>query len=267
MPELSETPWKTPWLLRLTVGAHAAAAATLAMAPSTWPWVGSALLANHATICGAVMTPRSRLLGPNLSRLTPDPHPRVALTFDDGPDPDVTPVVLDLLDDYGACATFFCIGRRAEEYPGIVSEIIARGHHVENHTYRHPKSFAFFGPRAQEAEVERAQDVLAELSGRRPRWFRAPAGFRNIWLGRILHDRGLRLASWTRRGYDTVEREPARVARRLLTGLGPEDVLLLHDGSAARDRNGRPVVLEALPRLLDEVTARDWQTAFLPSRS
>jgi len=261
------TPWRTPPLLRLTAGVHAAGAAALALSPSSWPLVAAALIANHAAVCGTVMTPKSRLLGPNLSRLPPDAKGRVALTFDDGPDPEVTPAVLDLLAERRARATFFCIGRRAEEHPELVQEIVARGHRVENHTYRHPRAFAFYGPRSQAAEVDRAQDVLEETAGRRPQWFRAPAGFRNVWLGRILHERGLRLASWTRRGYDTVDGNPSRVARRLLSRLSSGDVALLHDGSVARAPGGRPVVLEVLPRLLDVVAARGLSTDFLPAES
>lgn len=255
--------WKPPLLLRCTVGAHAAAAIGVALAPSAWPWIGGALLANHALVCGAVISPRSRLLGPNLSRLPADRQDQVALTFDDGPDPRVTPRVLDLLAAYDARATFFCIGRRAEEHPELIREIVARGHRVENHSYRHTKVFAFLGPRSQADEVDRAQDVLQELAGRRPTFFRAPAGFRNVWLDRILARRGLRLASWTRRGYDTADRRPARVARRLVRGLATGDVLLLHDGSGARDSNGRPVALGALPRILEEIAARGYGTAFL----
>lgn len=265
MGEARPTSGKRPLLLRLTAGAHAVAAVGLAVAPAKWPLVGGVLLANHAVVCGAIMSPRSRLLGPNLSRLPPAAEDRVALTFDDGPDPEVTPRVLDLLGTHGARATFFCIGRRAERHPELVAEIVARGHRVENHTYQHTKTFAFYGPRAQAAEVDRAQAILGSLAGCRPCFFRAPAGFRNVWLDRILAHRGLRLASWTRRGYDTVDRRPARVSRRLLQGMAPGDILLLHDGSSARDHGGRPVVLEVLPRLLDELAARGWGTALLPT--
>lgn len=267
-------PWKPAPLLQVTAGAHVAGAVALGLVPSAWPLVLGTLAINHAVVCGAVMSPRSRLLGPNLSRLPPaasasDPSrsagARVALTFDDGPDPQVTPKVLDLLAEGDARGTFFCIGQRAEEHPGLVAEIVSRGHRVENHTYRHAKTFAFFGPRTQAAEVDRAQEVLEDLAGRRPVFVRAPAGFRNIWLDRILHRRGLRLASWSRRGYDTVDGRPERVARRVLRGLSPGDVVLLHDGASARDQDGRPVVLEVLPRLLDELAARGWRTAFLPA--
>lgn len=264
MGEARPTSGKRPLLLRVTAGAHAAAAVGLAVAPAQWPLVGGVLLVNHAVVCGAVMSPRSRLLGPNLSRLPPAAEDRVALTFDDGPDPEVTPRVLDLLGAHGARATFFCIGERAERHPELVAEIAARGHRVENHSYRHAKTFAFYGPRSQAAEVDRAQEVLEAAAGRRPCFFRAPAGFRNVWLDRILAERGLRLTSWTRRGFDTIDRRPARVTRRLLRGMSPGDVLLLHDGSAARDAKGRPVVLETLPRLLDELAARGWRTALLP---
>ncbi len=264
MDERARAPRQRPLLLRLTASTHVLAAMGLLLAPSAWRWIGGALVANHAVICGAVLSPRSRLLGPNLSRLPPARRDQVGLTFDDGPDPRVTPGVLDLLTEYQARATFFCIGRRAEENPELMTEIVTRGHRVENHTYRHPKTFAFYGPRAQAREVDRAQDVLEAASGRRPTYFRAPAGFRNVWLDRILARRGLGLASWTRRGYDTVDRRPARVAARLLKGLSPGDVVLLHDGSAARDAHGRPVVLEVLPRLLDALATRAWDTDFLP---
>lgn len=256
--------WRPPPLLRLTTGAHVVAAVGLALAPSAWRLIGGALVVNHALILGAVMSPRSRLLGPNLSRLPSDRRARVALTFDDGPDPRVTPRVLDLLGEHGARATFFCIGRRAEQHPEMVAEIAARGHRVENHSYLHAKTFAFYGPRSQAEEVDRAQDVLEEASGRRPSFFRAPAGFRNIWLDGILTHRGMRLASWTRRGYDTVDCRPQRVAARILKGLSPGAITLLHDGSGARDRNGRPVVIEALGRILDVLAERGWGTALLP---
>jgi peptidoglycan/xylan/chitin deacetylase (PgdA/CDA1 family) len=106
--------------------------------------------------------------------------------------------------------------------------------------------------------VLRAQDAIGRATGRIPTLFRAPAGFHNPLLERELHREGLTLASWTRRGYDTVERDPAVVARRLLRrgrGVAAGDVLLLHDGSAVTG-GGNPVVLDVLPRVLDELRAR-----------
>lgn len=250
-------PWRPTPLVLGSAGLHAAAAVALALAPGQWPWIAGTVFANHVGLAAASLTPRARLLGPNLSRLPADAAARgeVALTFDDGPDPQVTPRVLNLLDRYGARATFFCIGRRAEACPEVVVEIVRRGHRVENHTWSHPNSFACYPPGAMRREVLRAQEVLARTAGTVPRWFRAPAGFRNLFLDPLLHAAGLTLVSWTRRGFDTVSRAPDQVAGRLLRGLAAGDVLLLHDGSALRG-GGNPSVLEVLPRLLDALAGR-----------
>lgn len=250
--------WRpTPFLLG-SAGLHGAAVAALAAAPRSWPWIAGTVFANHVAIAAAGLMPRTRLMGSNLSRLPAAAAARgeVALTFDDGPDPEVTPRVLDLLERSGARATFFCIGRRARAHPEIVAEIVRRGHRVENHTWSHPNAFACYPPAAIRRELLPTQEILAAAAGAAPRYFRAPAGIRNLFLDPLLHACGLTLVSWTRRGYDTVVREPARVARRLLGGLAGGDVLLLHDGSAARDRRGVPVVLEVLPRLLDALAER-----------
>ena len=93
----------------------------------------------------------------------------IALTFDDGPDPEVTPRVLDLLDAAGARATFFCIGRRVEAHPEIAAEIARRGHRIENHTYTHPHLFACYLAPALRREIEDAQRAIERATGRRPR--------------------------------------------------------------------------------------------------
>ncbi|HBL30492.1 MAG TPA: polysaccharide deacetylase family protein [Acidobacteria bacterium] len=249
--------WRPAPLLAGSAALHVAGAAALALAPQAWPAICGALFADHVVLAANGLWPQSRGLGPTLSRLPQEAARRgeVALTFDDGPDPEVTPGVLDLLDQAGARASFFCIGRRVAEHPEIAREIARRGHRVENHTWSHPNLFTCYLPSAQRREVERAQEQIAAAAGRRPAFFRAPAGFRNLFLDRELWAAGLTLAAWTRRGFDTVERDPARVAARLLRGLAPGDVLLLHDGSALTDAGNR-VTLEALPRVLDGLAAR-----------
>lgn len=158
--------------------------------------------------------------------------------------------MLDLLDRHGAQATFFCIGDLARRHPRLVEAIVARGHAVENHSQRHWHNFSLLGPGALRREIEAAQDTLTGLSGMQPLFFRAPAGLRNPFLEPVLCRLGLQLASWTRRGFDTRTRDAAVVTRRLLRGLAPRDILLLHDGHAARSTQGEPVVLEVLPALL-----------------
>ena len=170
--------WRPTPVIRLTYAAHAAAAAGLLALPDHWPqWLGL-LAANHAVLTGAGLWPRSTLLGPNLLRLPPAAVARreVALTIDDGPDPEVTPQVLDLLDAACAQATFFCIGERAARQPALTRQIVARGHAVENHSQHHAKLFAAQGPARMRAEVADAQATLADLTGVRPAFFRGPAG-------------------------------------------------------------------------------------------
>jgi peptidoglycan/xylan/chitin deacetylase (PgdA/CDA1 family) len=243
--------------LRATAALHAGGVLAALALPAAWPAVLAGLAANHLVLLGAGLAPRSRLLGPNLSRLPPAAAARreIALTFDDGPDPATTPAVLDLLDAHGAKASFFCVGERALRAPELVREIVRRGHRVENHTQHHAARFGWYGPARLEREIGEAQAVLTGLAGARPRFFRAPFGVRNPFLEPALAGAALRLVSWTRRGYDAVDADPRRVLARLGRGLAAGDILVLHDGVATGGRADRRVVLAVLPRLLERAAA------------
>lgn len=251
--------WRPSPLVAASLGLHAGAVATLIARPSVWPWALGALLLDHAVLTTASLVPRSRLLGPNWTRLPPAAATRreVAITIDDGPDPQVTPRVLALLEERRVSATFFCIGERVRAYAELAREIARRGHAIENHSQRHVHYFSLLGPRGLTVEIERAQDTIGIVTGQQPAFFRAPAGLRNPFLDPVLRRLGLRLASWTRRGFDTVNASPEAVLGKLTSGLGGGDILLLHDGNAARNRTGSPIVLEVLPRLLDALAAAD----------
>ncbi|PRG00826.1 polysaccharide deacetylase family protein [Burkholderia ambifaria] len=242
--------WKPTPLIAGTAALHAGALAAVVAQPAAWPWAAGGVVASHLALTAAGLWPRSALLGPNWTRLPAGAGRRIALTIDDGPDPDVTPRVLDLLDRYDARATFFCIGDLARRHPQWIEAIVARGHAVENHSQRHRHTFSLSGPAALRREIAAAQQTLTEIAGTRPRFFRAPAGLRNPFLEPVLCELGLQLASWTRRGFDTREHDADTVTRRLLNGLAPQDILLVHDGHAARDARGEPVVLDVLPALL-----------------
>jgi peptidoglycan-N-acetylglucosamine deacetylase len=217
-------------------------------------------------LTGVGLWPRSTALGENLVRLPAAAAARreVALTIDDGPEPEVTPAVLDVLDAAGARATFFCIAERARRHPELVREIVRRGHSVQNHSDLHSHRFSLLGPRGFAREIHAAQAVLSDVTGETPRFFRAPAGLRNPFLAPVLHRFGLVLASWTRRGFDTRERDPQRVLQRLTRGLAAGDILLLHDGNCARDHQGRPVILTVLPALLAELRRQNLMPVTLP---
>ena len=245
-------PWTPSAALKASFVVHGGAALGVLAAPACWPWALGALAANHAVLTTAGLLPRSGLLGPNITRLPPAAAARghVTLSFDDGPDPTLTPQVLDLLDAAGARASFFCIGWRARAHPALCSEIAARGHQVENHGDAHSKVFSLYGPRRMRADVAAAQATLAEISGRAPRFFRPTAGLRNPFLDPVLAGLGLRLATWTRRPYDTRCADADILYRRLERGLGAGDILLMHDGNARRSASDQPAILTVLPRLL-----------------
>ncbi|CAN5632408.1 hypothetical protein BH10PSE18_BH10PSE18_12060 [soil metagenome] len=245
---------------------HAAALAAALCVPGAWPWALAAVVLNHALITAAGLTPRSHLLGLNVTRLPRAAALRreVALTIDDGPDPEVTPRVLDMLDAHGQRATFFCIADRVAAHPALARDIVARGHSIQNHTARHRHNFSLLGPRGYAAEIERAQQILADVLGQRPTCFRAPAGLRNPFLGPVLQRMGLSLVSWTRRGFDTRETNAAKVLARLTRGLAAGDILLLHDGNAARTVADRPVILDVLPPLLRAFNAAHLRAVTLP---
>ena len=250
-----EPRWRPTPLVAVSMLLHAAAPATVLMLPDSWPFAVGAIAGNHLLLGFAGLTPRSSLLGPNLTRLPASSVARgeVALTIDDGPDPLVTPHVLDILDRHGAKASFFCVGDEALRYPELCREIVRRGNAVENHSQSHSRYFAAFGPRRIAAEVDHGQQTLRALTGETPRFFRPTAGLRSVFLDPVLARRGLRLASWTRRGFDTRECRADLVLRRLVRNLHGGDILLLHDGNSARTAAGVPVILEVLPRLLDAI--------------
>jgi len=238
--------------LRGSVALHAAAVPALAIAPERWPWIAGTLFADHCAVLAGGLMPRSAWLGENVVRSAAAEQTRaIALTFDDGPDPRVTPLILDRLDARGARASFFCIGERALAHRDLAAEIARRGHRLENHSHTHHPGFFFHPPGALDREIEACQEALAGASGRAPVFFRAPAGIRSPLLDAALARAGLRLASWTRRGFDTVARDPRSIASRLTRDLRAGDVLVLHDGSSrSRPDRGR-IVLDALDRLLD----------------
>jgi len=154
--------------------------------------------------------------------------PGVALTFDDGPDPQVTPRVLDLLDRHGVKATFFVIGRKAEAHPGLIQDILARGHTIGNHSQTHPPFLMLQGRRAIRREVDAAQAVLRQ-AGAVPLAFRPPVGITNPDLWPVLLDQGMFCVNFSCRAGDMGNRRVPGLARKLLRKAQARDIILLHD--------------------------------------
>lgn len=247
--------WKPALLIQVSLVVLLSSIALTLWHPALWPWTASLVGANHALLVIAGLWPRSQVLGSNWIRLPAAAARRgeVAITIDDGPDPEVTPQVLDILDRYQVQATFFCIGICAERHADLCRDIVRRGHALENHSQHHSVLFSLFGPLRTRREILLAQETLTQITGQTPRFFRPTAGLRSPLLHPILAHLGLQLVSWSRRAFDTREADPDIVLARLTRNLRAGDILLLHDGNAARTRAGIPVIVDVLPRLLDRL--------------
>ena len=203
------------------------------------------LFVSHVLLLYATLVPNCQWWGPVI-RSFHTTQPEVWITIDDGPSPAHTAKILDLLDRFSARATFFVIGTRAEEYPHLITEILSRGHEIANHTYTHPSGmFWAAGPRNIGAEIDLCAEWLRSAPDRPARLFRAPAGMKNLFVHTELARRGLALIGWTVRGLDTVQREPALVAERILRGAKSGTIILLHEGHRiTKDPEFHPRCLE-----------------------
>jgi peptidoglycan/xylan/chitin deacetylase (PgdA/CDA1 family) len=177
---------------------------------------------------------------------------RIALTFDDGPDPDWTPRVLDVLAARDVRATFFLVGDRATRASGTVLEIAARGHEVGSHGWSH-RSLWLCGPRRTAAEIDRAQSALADLAGAAPRLFRPPWGMVNAAMFPLLRTRGLRPVFWSIQP-EGLRPAPAETQVAHVVGRAhPGAIVDLHDAEGTPGAPSR--VLAALPAMIDGLRA------------
>lgn len=249
----------------ITGGTHIAGVAAIAAQPALWPWAAGAMLGSHALNLAFVMSPASGAFGPVIVTLPPAAAGRgeIALTFDDGPDPEVTPRVLDALDAAGAQATFFCVGNRAHAHPPLLREIVARGHAVENHAFGHAMTFGFYGIGRLARDIGAAQQVLTDITGVAPRYFRAPFGIRTPLTEPALARLGLDCVAWSIRSFDSIDSDPLRVAARIERRLAPGAIVLMHDGLEIRARRAAPSVLGALPRVLSRIREHNWRCVTL----
>jgi peptidoglycan/xylan/chitin deacetylase (PgdA/CDA1 family) len=191
---------------------------------------------------------RCRLL-PRLSGVGRDGH--VALTFDDGPDPRSTPAILDALDELGWRATFFCLGHQVDDAPGLVSELVGRGHELGVHGNTHRNHLRRSG-RSVVADVRRARDRLEDLSGRQIRWFRPPYGA--VSASSLLAARvtGLQIVLWSSWGLDWEQgATPASVTENVMRTFGPGATVLLHDSDLTSAPLSWMATAGALPLLAE----------------
>lgn len=218
-----------------------------------WPWSPAAgiglVVLSHALLLYPTLRPNVQWLGPVVTRFATGRN-EVWLTIDDGPT-DQTRAVLDLLDRYGAKATFFVKGVLARRHAEIVREILARGQSVANHSETHPSAtFWCLLPSRIASEIDGCNAALDELTGRAPRWFRAPVGMKNPAVHPALAKRDMRLIGWTARGFDAVLTNVDEILARLLPHVAPGAILVVHEG--------REHSLRVIERVLAAVTERGY---------
>jgi len=195
--------------------------------------------------------PRSQLFGPTLCKV----ENGCALTFDDGPNPRLTPKLLTLLDKHRVPATFFVLGKYATENPTLMKEIAGANHAIGNHTYAHP-SVLFFSQRQIMDELNRCKDAVALATGQNMSIVRPPFGFRGPQFHSVVRKMGFsKVVMWSVSGRDWRPQPASRVIQRIQTAKSG-DIVLLHDGDYRAPNADRSHTLESLANLLPR-----WQDA------
>jgi len=199
----------------------------------------------------------SPIFGVPISRLATKDR-AVALTFDDGPNPDATPLVLDALALRGVKATFFMLGRHAERWPDLVKRVADEGHSIGNHGYFHRK-LHFKSPSYVRRDLELGTSAIERASRVRPSLFRAPHGFRSPWVTAIARSLGQRTVGWSLGVWDSDRPGVEAIAMRTVEGARPGSILLLHDGDGYDPSGDRVPTARAVPVIVDRLLAQDYR--------
>jgi peptidoglycan/xylan/chitin deacetylase (PgdA/CDA1 family) len=153
----------------------------------------------------------------------------IALTFDDGPDPDTTPAILETLKQKNVKATFFVIGKKAEKYPELLRRIDEEGHIVANHSYSHHNLIAFFSTEKLKKDIARCNSIINDAIGKPPRFFRPPFGVTNPRYATVLKELQLDCIGWSLRSFDTKASNKYQIINKIISKLQSRDIVLLHD--------------------------------------
>lgn len=206
-------------------------------------------------VADGIFRPASPILYPTLIRGRTD-RPHVALTFDDGPDPEITPAVLDILAEYDARATFFVIGRYLEKHRALGERMHRAGHEIGNHSWHHSHFQNFYSAAGHGVEIDRCSQLIQSVTqAKREPLYRPPIGLKSPAMARASHKRNLEVVAWSIHSRDTMARDPRSIANSVTSRARAGDIVLLHDGHD-REQHHRPLILEALPLLLQGLRER-----------
>ena len=188
----------------------------------------------------------------------------IALTFDDGPNPDATPRILDALKARDVKATFFILGRHADEWPDIARRVADEGHTIGNHGWHHRK-LHLRGPGYVRRDLSMGTTSIARAAGMTPTLFRAPHGFRSPWVTPIAASLGQRTVGWSRGVWDSAKPGVDAIVRRTVDGARPGRIMLLHDGDGYDMHGDRTQTAGAVPRILDELLEQGYAFVTIPA--
>ena len=247
---------------------HLSLAACLLIGAGTWyyrwpPLVpGLAIAALVLLVTDGIARPGSSLFYPTVSH-GPRGDRRVALSFDDGPDPETTPAVLDALKEYRARATFFVIGESLEAHPELGRRMTADGHAIGNHSWRHSRWQNFWFTSRLEREITRGEQAITTVTGAATTLYRPPIGLKTGELAHAAWKHGLTLVAWSLHSRDTRLRDPESIARRVLDRVQGGDIVLMHDGHDLPGRR-RPLCAPALRLILAGLRERGLECVTVP---
>lgn len=175
-------------------------------------------------------------------------RPWIALTFDDGPNEPYTSQILKILEDNHVPATFFMVGENLTRHPELIKKIYSGGHELGNHTYSHtPLIFLTSGEIKEELNK---WEQVASPNPTAPKLFRAPRGWKSPFLNPLLKEKGYQLIGWTRGVWDTDQPGSEVLFQRLTKGIGPGEIILLHDGMENESGVDRSDLVEVLPKVI-----------------
>jgi peptidoglycan/xylan/chitin deacetylase (PgdA/CDA1 family) len=215
------------------------------------------ILSGDALLAYSVFMPRCQFWAPVI-RSIPD-RETVALTFDDGPHPEFTPRILDILAQQQVRATFFVIGRNAEKHPDLVKRIAAEGHTLGNHTLDHDRFGVNQKREYWRRQIQETQRIVAQIVGQPPVLFRSPMGFKTGHSAAAAKEARLPFVGWSVRSLDTRPLPAEKLARRVIARTTGNDIVLLHDGlEATRAAKGasQKNTVDALPAILEGLSEK-----------
>jgi len=224
-----------------------------------WRWSLFVLVLIVAFAAGALgyLSPRWQMFGKSLCRVGTD-YKAIALTFNDGPAPQNTPALLELLASHKAHATFFCIGDRVNLHHELVHRVTQEGHEVENHTFQHSVFMNFYSEQRLRTELEKTQTAIERATGRVPLYFRPPMGVTTRRLFRVTKELKLKVVGCTIRAHDRRYKSPQVIVHHIMSRIRPGAIILFHERGIPTEQ-----LLTTVKLLLEELERNGYQCSRL----